>query len=121
MNKNSLKNLIKHNYVNELTICTYYYAKNKICNSYEYIFLFNNRQILENSIFNIDSISYNHYNENIKMKYDFFEDIESFFKIKKRIFVKEQKIRKINKSLHIFTNNHKICDDIHRLILSFLI
>ena len=66
-------------FVNEVTICTYYYAKNKLCNSYEYILLFNNREILENSIFNMDQISYNHYTENIKMKYDFFEDIESFF------------------------------------------
>ena len=121
MNKNSLKNLIKHNYVNEVTICMYYYAKNKLCNACEYILLFNDREILENSIFDIDSLSDNHYTENIKMKYDFFEDIESFFKIKKEMCIKEKKFRKQKKILKIFTDRYKICNDIQSIIISFLI
>ena len=67
------------------------------------------------------------YNDKI-YEYTHFQEIKSasvehtFSNTQKLLIIKKhKKLRKINQSLHIFTNHHKICNDIQNLILSFLI
>ena len=65
------------------------------------------------------------YNDKI-YEYTNFQEIKSDyvepnFSNKLLIIKKNKKLRKIKQSLHIFTNHHKICNDIQNLVLSFLI
>ena len=119
-NKNSINNLINHNYINEISIYKYYYVKNKIYNACEYLILFNNYDTLQNSNFNLESISHNHYYENIKIKNNFNEEVEEFFYIKRQICKKEKEQRKKYRMIKPFVNHYKICHDIQTVIISFI-
>ena len=54
-----------------------------------------------------------------EIKSDYVEP--SFVNTQKLLIKKNKKIRKINHSLHLFTNHYKICNDLQSLILLFLI
>ena len=117
VNKNTINNLINHTYINEVFFYHYNSCKNNIYNTSKYLILFDKNTITD---FNFGVILHEYYSNN-QITDNFDKDIETFFKIKKEICVKEKKLRKQKNLIKIFTNHHKICNDIQNLILSFLI
>ena len=113
INKNTIKNLTNHKYIDEDIFYTFYNIKNEVFNEYTYI--------LKKSYYNIFWRFKYDYNENFYLVKNFDNDILSCFTIKKYLCKKEQYQGKTYKTIKPFVNHHIFCNDIQGIIISFLI
>ena len=122
INKNTIKNLTKHKYVNEINLFDFYKIKNNIFNSYMYI-------LKSEHDIHIDSDSYNYfsrytiyddYNDSFYSKDRFINEITLFYQIKEIICWDEKEQRRKLRIIKPFVKHYKICYDIQTVIISFI-
>ena len=120
-NKNTIKNLINHNYDDRIHFSNYYNIKNNIFNSYVYI-IKNAYDLRNNDYYNTfcKYDFYDDYVDSLQIKNNFENDILSFFTIKKELCKKEKEQRRKYRMIKPFVNHYKICHDIQNIIISFI-